>query len=228
MDQAKATFGQFFGNRLKNFREQQGMTQDSLAARARSVGLPWTRRTVVSLESGSRQSVAVEELILLSHALGVQPTDFFKGNEWVPLTPESQVRATALRKMLAGDTVNEWSPERMWSLPYQRKAPEQIDFIKKWAGIARHHHSGKVPHPDTVLAAIRASTNQAEVKAAARLRADPLEVSFASFALWGRSLTQERDHRAGALTAGKSTAAGRGWITRELLKELEGSVRRKR
>ena len=76
---------------------------------------------------------------------------------------------------------------------------------------------------------MEASSWQAEVKAASKLRVDPLEVSLTAFKLWGRSLTQERDRRISQAIRSislRSLQATKGRVTRVLLKELAPKLQR--
>ena len=68
--------------RVRNLRENLGMSQEDLAAALTKVGVPWKRATVVNLEtrapdsrgkSAGRDAVTVEELLGLALVLGVPP-----------------------------------------------------------------------------------------------------------------------------------------------------------
>lgn len=78
----------------------------------------------------------------------------------------------------------------------------------------------------------RAAKGDAERKAAAKLGLrDPVELSVAALALWGNSLTGERDKRVAAMrlpdSAPRSTiTTARRQTTQQLLKELEPVVRK--
>jgi hypothetical protein len=80
--------------------------------------------------------------------------------------------------------------------------------------------------------ALQFANGEPELKAARKLHVeDPMEVSLAALALWDHSLSQEREERVAALVPAPTThprklQALRGWVTRELIRELEPIVRK--
>ena len=77
-----------------------------------------------------------------------------------------------------------------------------------------------------------ASSEQANVRAAAQLGVDPADVSRAAFRLWKRSLTEERDARVAENAQSEATPrtiqALRGRVTRVLLEELRLKMKGKK
>ena len=72
---------------------------------------------------------------------------------------------------------------------------------------------------------VAATQNEAEVKAARRLKCDPREVAYASWSLWGHGLTEERDRRLRDQQGEGNTPPRRGHITRQLDRELRRHIR---
>ncbi|MET8404512.1 helix-turn-helix transcriptional regulator [Streptomyces sp900116325] len=80
------------------------------------------------------------------------------------------------------------------------------------------------------LQAIRsdAAPDETDRKVAARLDMPPEEVASLAIELWGRSVGEERDARAGVSGSARSVQAVRGHVTRTLVAELAAVVRTKR
>ena len=226
--------GQLLGDRLKELREEQGLSQDEVARRARVVGLPWARATVIAFENGQRKSVALEELLLLSYAFSVEPGDWFVGRGWAKLTPDAMASLKVIRAMLAGSPTAHWRriSQRLWDIPQFKDAPNVLGAqFEKLNERLRHAEEYLGPEfaSDTAIHAMEAAAGQAEVKAAYKMQVKPLDVSLASFRLWGRSLTQERNRRVGEAAreaSFRSLQATRGHITRQLLKELAPTLKK--
>jgi transcriptional regulator with XRE-family HTH domain len=220
--------GQLLGDHLRVIREERNLSEDEVARRARAVGLPWSRSTVVAFESGRRKSVALEELLLLSYAFGVEPADWFVGKGWAKLTPDARATLGVIRTMLAGSPTDQWTriSERMWDIPEFKHAPGIVgaQFERLNQRLKRANQAlGPDAPPDAAIKAVEAAAGQAEVKAAYKLRVEPLDVSLTAFKLWGRSLSQERDRRISEAIRSvslRSLQATRGRVTRALLREL--------
>lgn len=67
---------------------------------------------------------------------------------------------------------------------------------------------------------VQDAPDEATVKAAKRLNADPVEVDALARQLWGRSLTAERDAQLGLATRSRADQARRGHVTRALIDQL--------
>ncbi|MCF7552204.1 helix-turn-helix domain-containing protein [Pseudonocardia sp. WMMC193] len=92
--------GQLVGEVLARRRIERGHTQGDAAQHARWAGLTWSRDHVASLETGRRESLSVEELLLLSSAYDMKLADWFEGDGQVALTPEIAVSRADLRATL--------------------------------------------------------------------------------------------------------------------------------
>lgn len=228
--------GQLLGDRLKQLRTEQGLTQEDAARRARQVGLPWSPVTVAAFENGRRKTVALEELLLLSYAFRVEPGDWFVGNGWAKLSPDARASLGVIRAMLAGSPTESWMriSERQWDLPEFQDAPgvigAQFERLNDRIRIAKRYLGPEVS-TETAIQAVEAAAGEAEVKAAYRFQVEPLQVSLEAFKNWGRGLTQERDRRFGEAArqvSFRSLSASRGHITRTLLKELAPRLKQKK
>lgn len=226
--------GQLLGDRLREMREERGLAQDEVARMAKGVGLPWALATVVAFENGRRKSVTLEELLLLSHAFSVEPSDWFIGKGWAQLTPESMASLKVIRAMLAGSPTVHWIriSERLWDIPQFKDAPNLlgVQFEKLRERLRRaEDYLGPQFNTEAAIDAVHAAAGQTEVKAAYKLHVKPLDISLAAFRLWGRSLTQERNRRvseAARQATLRSLQATKGHITRTLLKELAPTLNR--
>src|ERR1700733_11750695 len=73
------------GARVAARRKAAGLSQTELASRCVAMGLPsMTRRIVVALEAGERESIPLSELTVIAAVLGVSPVDLI-----VPFTAET-------------------------------------------------------------------------------------------------------------------------------------------
>ena len=149
----------------------------------------------------------MDDLVLLAAALRLSPADLFKG-------ADREVRVKAL--VVAGD-----------ELPRLLDDPAAVvDHAKRTATLAenlRHEaetllrRAGVKPTSKKVAAIASAASRQAEREAARRIGVPPVVVAALAVALWGRSLTDQRDRLADEEAAGMELS----WVTRRLLAELE-------
>ncbi|MGQ0680588.1 MAG: hypothetical protein ACT4OM_13215 [Actinomycetota bacterium] len=226
--------GQLLGDRLRELRVERELTEDEVARHARAAGLPWVRATVLAFEAGQRKSVALEELLLLSYAFSMEPSDWFVGKGWAKLTPDAMASLKVIRAMLAGTPEAHWTriSERLWDIPQFKDAPNVLGFqFERLNERLRRaeEYLGPQFSTDAAIEAVQAAAEPAEVKAAYKLQVKPIDISLAAIRLWGRSLTQERNRRvseAARLASLRSLQATKGHITRLLLKELAPTINR--
>jgi transcriptional regulator with XRE-family HTH domain len=76
------------GRNLATIRRKKGLRQDDVAARARGLGLNWTRATVAALEIG-RRLPDLAEAVLLQVVLGVPLRDLLAGSDPIELATGS-------------------------------------------------------------------------------------------------------------------------------------------
>lgn len=236
MDEARS-LGHLLGERLKQFRQEQGLSPEEFARRARAVGLPWSRFTVNAFEKGLRKQVALEELLLLSYAFRVEPGDWFVGNGWAKLSDDARASLGVIRTMLAGSSpTDHWTriSQREWDAPEFKNAPGVMhaQFERMNAKLRRVREAlGDDASTETAIKAVEAATGPEEVKAAYKFRVEPLDVSTAAFRNWGRGLTQERDSRFGEaarMLSFRKLLESRRHVTRILLRELAPNIKHKK
>jgi transcriptional regulator with XRE-family HTH domain len=72
------TVAEVIAGNVRSRREINGWTQDEMAARLRTVGLPWGQSSLSRFEKGQREPT-VSELILLAAAFKIAPADLVTG-----------------------------------------------------------------------------------------------------------------------------------------------------
>lgn len=196
------TLSEVVGANLRRIRGER--SQDVIAAKARTVGLSWSRSTVAAVEGGHK-TLDAEELTLA--ALALDPSGhvagLLAGDGDVRLSDRATLPLAALRAM--------WGSGE----PMPENATLRV----------------RTPGRDERIA--EAATGEVEQKAARKLTLSvgrPIEatdVAAASFRLWRRSLTDERDRQLGDVTGQepRTIQARRGRITRHLLEALEQTLR---
>ncbi|SQD96285.1 hypothetical protein FMEAI12_3560030 [Parafrankia sp. Ea1.12] len=160
------------------------------------VGLNWTRVRVAALERGDRETVDVGTLLLLADALDVSPGALFAGAGGVYLSATALQSREGVQRILSGAARRELPPE------------DRRQMVPAESGESR----GSAVDADAALAG--------------RLGVTARQVVDAASAIWGRSLTEERDARVSALgdMPPGERQAHRGHITRELAQEIEGRI----
>jgi len=234
-DKAKVTLDQVIGSNLRRFREETGLSQDAVSRRLRNYGLPWSRSTVAALEAGTK-TMDVLELALLSHALG-RPPEYWLAGEGLVDTKLGTVTVSAVRLSFSGkDAWSTIDPTIEFNNPAVRYGIREIPDL--WGAqaesdrtFARYERIIPRVTRSQLGAAEDAIKGEAERKAAHKLSVDnPIELALAAIALWGRSLTEERDARldreASSDASARALQALRGHVTRRLLEEIEPVVRK--
>ncbi|MFC6017242.1 hypothetical protein ACFP2T_13620 [Plantactinospora solaniradicis] len=234
-------FRQAVGGAIRRLRQESGRTQDDVARSAREAGVAWDRSKVAALERGEK-AITAEELILLPYVLktaGVQFHDivelFGPPDQMVGLTRRAfPVRPSEIAWMLRG-----------MPRPPTRD-PSEVGLLFGLIPVAPGTRV-ILPDPDEEDAAIKriaelgfadlsyhafqraaAFSGEAEEKAARKFGEPKAVIAGIAAALWGKSLTQERDERVlkaigddlDSLTP-RQIQATRGHHTRKLLTEME-------
>ena len=212
-------FGVALGHRLRQVREQQGMTAAELAAWSRHYGLGWDRSTVARIELGQRQ-VNAGELMVMTLLYGeplrsLLPTESVRLNELVTASPAGLVEA--LVKDNPGTA--EWQVEglaKMVMTQLVKMAPTANAVMARLPGAGAR----------TIAAAAKHVRDETTVKASKRLDATSEEVAVAAEYLWKRGIAGERDARVNAMgsTDARTRQARRGHVTRVLLAELAPAI----
>lgn len=86
--------------------QQPSWTAERLASEMAAVGVPWTRDTVVNLETGRRKRVAAHELLALAYVLNLEtPVDLL-----APVPPSGEDRQIAVvpDKFVTAQQLRNW------------------------------------------------------------------------------------------------------------------------
>jgi transcriptional regulator with XRE-family HTH domain len=238
------------GQRLRTLREDGGKRQEDLAAAARGYGLSWSRATVAAIETGRRR-LSVGELLLLPATLnrligaegpasgGLRVADLLpeRGDQWVAVTPRTNVRVQSLRTLLGAAA--EPMSEQDFDIPHRRQTRMAQAALKgsieRWTTHTNTTWRRIMGRPltgadlPTFNQALEDADGAVEQQAARRLRVSALAVALAGRLLWNRSLTEQRDHRVAEELHDQPSAsrlqAVRGHRTRALLVELRPLLR---
>jgi hypothetical protein len=200
------------GANVRKHRERLGASHDDLAQALRDRGWRASGPVLVALERGNRR-VGFEEVLLLADVLHVPVTALLETPDLVRLgwlIPERDghliARLTSSHFHYTGD-----APET-WGLLERARRASQLSMST---------HAGVAPRGHVVG---DESLREAERHAAERLGIPPAEVVGRAYALWGQTLSEERDARAArridANTTKRQRAAVRAHVTRKLLDQL--------
>jgi transcriptional regulator with XRE-family HTH domain len=212
------TLAGVIGANLKRLREAEGLGQADLArVLLGAVGLEWTRDTVASIELG-RRALSIDELLMVSHAFGLEVEGFFLGDEDFALPiadgtitgSKLDLDLVRIRALLHGGTALATSNAKVeqsararaeWRQDFQ----DRPDFEQWRRGVILSHST-------------------VEEIAVERFAATPRRVQNAATKLWGRSTHDEFVARVESRTPDdtprRSFDVIRGHVTRELLREL--------
>jgi transcriptional regulator with XRE-family HTH domain len=205
------------GRNVRRIREQLGASHDQVAQVLRDGG--WSRASgpmLVDIEAG-RRGIRVDEALRLASALNVSMEELMDSGDRIVEVGTLSATGRNLARLLT---------ERPFKLRTIAPTPPGRGFdTETWSGLQRTRRLMQVSH----LTGSRHSTGdesmrEAERHAAERLGITPAEVVQRSYALWHRTLSDERDDRARrkeALDDSKRRRATiRAHITRALLAEL--------
>ncbi|MFC9549843.1 hypothetical protein ACFTWF_03235 [Rhodococcus sp. NPDC056960] len=183
----------------RNARRLRGsLPMEAVAKNAKRAGLSWNTGRVTDLEKG-RVSPTVPTLFALTLALtdatgvDVGIVDLIQSEQPIELTPEWIVTTAALAAWLTGE----------------RRAFDGAQYMDALAHYQRH----RAPRPEAGLA---------EERAAKGLNISIEDLGRHAEQLWGRSLAEERDRRAGP----EANAQRRGIVTRQLTSEIATAIER--
>jgi transcriptional regulator with XRE-family HTH domain len=239
------------GESLRRRRELRGLRQDDVAAVARAWGFDWSQATVAAYEMG-RRDFSIEELSVLGYiAAQLAPADAVgdakpveladllpNAGELVRLNDRAQLDASSLKPVLRGEAQGSHlsiltapasgSRDDVRAMSDATGAENEAVTDRLWPHL-RHQYSHD---PDSEYQRVRVllvaahldKLGDAEQKAARRLRTFPLAVTAAARKRWGRSFTEERDHRVVEQVAPnaepRTVQALRGHVARVLIAEL--------
>ncbi|MCH4209869.1 helix-turn-helix domain-containing protein [Bifidobacterium sp.] len=221
------------GSYVKSVREQNNLTLDKIARESHRYGVRWNTSSIKSFEEG-RASVTLANLLILAATLnGLTNSkdglaDVFAGDGYIELTdgPDGITQSRNwMRQILQGASVTFLVSEMPEA---ERKAAHDAvtDFIE--------HGTEKIikafkdfPNDVNILDRLYDSGHSpslAEQRAGKKLDIAPSAVAAWSLALFGRSLDEESERRAGI----GASAQKRGRMTREIIAEIANALTEKR
>lgn len=202
------------GSNARRLRRDAGLTLDDVSQAARQRGLAWSESRVADFEAG-RVAPDLRTLVPFTLALtdvGCKGASFDKlllSSGLVRINESVLVWDGDLRKLLSGSIVKvERSGADDDGYPYALTPDEWI--------VAQRF---PVNDPTTLIRVYR-SAGAAEDRIRRALGIPPMLLATVSASLWERTLSQERDRRAGA----GANAQKRGQITRQMRAELEAAI----
>lgn len=194
----------------RNARRLRGTaTADDLAKAARRCGLNWGTGRVSDLEHG-RVSPTLPTLIALAAALRslsgtpVALSELVEHDGYIALAGELVVKGTALKRFIGGAPIDLRAADLYWD--------EDDPFVRKILGMDAEPAS-RGRRRDLYAASEQGET---EARLSKSLGVDREVVATAAEELWGRTVSAERDARAGR----DASPQMRGRVTRELKSEL--------
>lgn len=202
------------GENVKRLRDEAAITQEQLAHRMRLAG--WNGATVAAIETGKR-SVSLGEALLLTSALEpASLSDLLSA----PASDRVDVEGVALsgrqlRRLVDGDP-----PANLLSTEPKKTGGHELDagLLYEYAVTAEGLGVRETGPTDLARMALDA-LGDVENRAARSLGVSPFEVVAASYAVWGRTISEERDRRL-LKSTGEQRRGQRGHVTRTLLAEL--------
>ena len=207
-------------------RDELGLTQEDVAERMRGTGLRWTRPGVAMLEAGKRD-LGVGEFLLLAEVLSTPPPALLRapdndeilidgcllpGELLVRLYQEAGTGTGLLAQIVEANLILRAERDRDLAKRYGLKDNAKAILALRSAGETERRMAVRIN------GALRLSRSSEKVTG--------FEVSCAAVALWGHSLTDQRDQV--AEEAGAKTAQARGHASRGLNHALIEKIARVR
>lgn len=232
------------GEQLRRLRERRQLRQEDVAAEVQRYGLNWRRATVAAVEAGDRE-VSLADIVLLSLTFQKRLDWWLVGDDGalghsdalIQLTPTAAGPAKGVVAILSGYGAMDFkvatNPRLKRGLgldvtQWRVQAAAELRNLNDRFEAEREKAENLWPEigDDELLAAQLAARQDAEMKAARRLKVTPIEVGVLAVRIWGHGLTTERDRRVEAAGTGEGESprrlqARRGHVGRALLLELE-------
>jgi transcriptional regulator with XRE-family HTH domain len=208
---------QVIGEGAKAIRLDAGVTLEQMARAARIYGLPWTSGRVGDFEAG-RTAPSLPTLVAATAALGdvigrpVSLAELVTGKGQVRINDKLSLDTSALRAALSGETVS------AHAIPDLLPAEEVYEMTQLLTSQTRFHWPKRV---FAVAPGLRQDVlrdfNESDARMCKNIGVDQVLGAAAMAALWRRTFTAERDHRAGP----GANAQRRGQISRQLKADLQ-------
>ncbi|EHB53793.1 Xre family DNA-binding protein [Mycolicibacterium rhodesiae JS60] len=214
------------GANCKRIRTDAGVTQNVLARHARDAGLRWTTSKVGQFERGQYTPAFTTVLAAVSALSAatrtdVQLADLVSYDGFVVLTDTLDPDGSVLQALIRGE--REWNTLRVEEVGYFSKISADPSFGAKLVeGGLKAIPTRYRDVPLDQLVDIQRRSGLDEERVAKRLDVNLDVLSLASWTLWRRSFSDERDSRAGTET----NAQKRGRISRTLQDELREELAR--
>lgn len=250
-ERAPEPIAQILGRRLREAREEAGLRQEDIAQAATRFGFKWGRSSVAALEAGARK-LSAEELLMLpriAQEVGLPGDQLIQDTDAVLINDDLALWGRSLRRMLLTRSesqslhkANKQHRKKFEDAIFARTPATTLPIVGEFLNPDERLRNARFyvdryasmllgvylwPQLDEHQArkAVARSVHPAEAdrKVAAKIDADPHTVSLMAEALWGRSLTEERDARADERSDHEDPRAlqgARGYVTRELTQEL--------
>lgn len=207
------------GSNIERLRTEGGATRDEVARLARGFGLKWTVPRVTELENGG-QPITVEKLIVLAAVMAeildrpITLADLVRSDVPVRITPIMTLASGApLARVLEGGSL----PFEGAEIGMPPVAEMMGNFLQGMDEVSKIR-GAKITVGE--YWDVTTTWGIADERAKKSLGIDTSELLAHASALWGRSVTAERDARAGE----GAGAQKRGQVTRDLLNELRESI----
>ncbi len=219
---SRRPLAEIVGRNYQHIRATNGLSQNELARYGRDVGLHWNAAKVGDFEAGRssptfatilaalwalqtainhradrRAAAGVTEPLAIAE---VRLADLLQGTGFVAVNGALDIPAAILRDVCSGEAPD---PDRMQNRPLASPSAALL-------------HTEATKLQQEILAVLQRS-GLTEARVAKRLAVEPARLADASFRLWRKTFTEERDRRAGL----EANQQKRGRVSRELRAELE-------
>lgn len=134
--QTARSVGEVLAERVRRYREQQGLRQEDVADRCVELGYPMSRVTLAKLEAGGTRSenASLAEVLVLAAALDVPPPLLFLplgDDEEMAITPNVTVHPHLVLDWLAGDEAFTMSNRFARNLPAWHRNAQPLFLFRR-------------------------------------------------------------------------------------------------
>jgi transcriptional regulator with XRE-family HTH domain len=205
------------GDGARGLRRDADVTLEQMARAAQLYGLPWTSGRVGDFEAG-RTAPSLPTLVAAAAALGdvigrpVSLAELVTGEGQVHINDKLSLDTSALRAALAGASIT------AHAIPQILATQEMQEMAQLMISQTNFHWPNRLRavNPDLRQEVLR-DFNESDGRMCKNIGVDQVLGAAAMAALWRRTFTAERDHRAGP----DAKAQRRGQISRQLKADLQ-------
>jgi transcriptional regulator with XRE-family HTH domain len=217
------SLAEVIGRNVKQMRRRIGATQDDLARYARDVGLRWTASTVGDFEAG-RSAPTFATVIAVSTALERAVLDVAKQRDGEPDLAVTLAELVSDSGVIDGEgfvALNDSLDVAPKLLQELCRGAVAVLPTGTWHARLRSHSARDVQAMlDRDVQNMAKRSGLTEHRLAQRIGVSPNRLAVASFRLWKRTFSEERDRRAGP----GANQQKRGQVSRTLRAELEKAL----